>query len=513
MRSIVKKQGRLITNMTSYAALQIVNMLVGLFLPRLYLAVYGSEVNGVISTANSFISYFSYLEAGIGLTLIHALFKPLAENNTEHTSGILSYAQKQYRRISGIYFILVVALSFLFPLFSSSEALSKFEFASLVFVIGAYGAIDFYTMAKYRVLLTADRKEYVISNAFIVAQLLRFCFVWLLLQFNISVVFVKIVPILTLLVRSLILRVYIKRNYPLIDYIAPPTDDLSVTSNRWDALLLQISINTSISLPTIVVSQVLGFKEANVYAVYSMVASAVISIVSALSSGVAPKMGQSLSRGEDVTESYGIYEFVVSLIIAIVFSTMSVMTIPFVELYTNVVDDVNYIYPLYAILISIWAALYSCRIPMTAVINAAGIYKENRMANIVNLVLQVVIGIIGALLGGIGGVLVVMILASLQRNIWFGYVNSKYLLHNGIKMSVIYQCAIMLLISASGLLAEKIMAQIKFGILSWCVVSAAVFAAEVLICLTIFFIIDRNSTKLVVKRLKLHFSSKKNRCV
>ena len=39
MRSIVKKQGRLITNMTSYAALQIVNMLVGLFLPRLYLAV------------------------------------------------------------------------------------------------------------------------------------------------------------------------------------------------------------------------------------------------------------------------------------------------------------------------------------------------------------------------------------------------------------------------------------------------------------------------------------------
>lgn len=99
-----RNQGRLVTNMTSYAALQIVNMLVGLFLPRLYLAVYGSEVNGVISTANSFISYFSYLEAGIGLTLIHSLFKPLAENNTEQTNGILSYSQKQYRRISGVYF-------------------------------------------------------------------------------------------------------------------------------------------------------------------------------------------------------------------------------------------------------------------------------------------------------------------------------------------------------------------------------------------------------------------------
>ena len=71
----------------------------------------------------------------------------------------------------------------------------------------------------------------------------------------------------------LILRIYIKRNYPNVYYDAPPTRNLSVTNNRWDALLLQISINTSISLPTIMISQVLGFKEANVYAVYSMIVS------------------------------------------------------------------------------------------------------------------------------------------------------------------------------------------------------------------------------------------------
>ena len=53
------KKNRLLTNMMSYAALQIVNMMVGLFLPRLYLAVYGSEINGVVSAVNSFISYFS----------------------------------------------------------------------------------------------------------------------------------------------------------------------------------------------------------------------------------------------------------------------------------------------------------------------------------------------------------------------------------------------------------------------------------------------------------------------
>lgn len=509
MKNKDKKQGGLITNMASYAVLQIVNMLVGLFLPRLYLAVYGSEVNGIISTANSFISYFSYLEAGIGLTLIHSLFKPLAENNAEQTNGILSYSQKQYRRISGIYFVLVVALSLLFPIISSSDALSRWEFVSLVLVIGAYGALDFFTMAKYRVLLTADRKEYVISNAFIIAQLLRFCFVWLLLQFNISVVFVKIVPILTLLVRSLILRIYIKRNYPNVDYDAPPTRDLSVTNNRWDALLLQISINTSVSLPTIIISQVLGFKEANVYAVYSMIASTMISIVSALSSGVAPKMGQNLSRGEDVDESYRIYDFAVSLIISIVFSTMVVMTIPFVKLYTSVVDDVNYIYPLYAVLMSVWAALYSYRMPMTAVINAAGIYRENRVSNIVNLILQVVAGIGGALFWGISGVLVVMILASIQRNIGFAFVNSRCLLHNGVKSNMLYQCAIVLLIVTNGWLAKRIISDFEFTILLWIVMAVCVFTTEVLICSTAFVAIDHNSAKLVLKWLKLRSPLKK----
>ena len=92
-------KNQLLFNMGSYAGLQIVNMLVGLFLPRLYLAVYGSEVNGIISTINSFVTYFSYLEAGLGLTLIHSLFKPLAENDVSSTNGILTFSKKQYQKI------------------------------------------------------------------------------------------------------------------------------------------------------------------------------------------------------------------------------------------------------------------------------------------------------------------------------------------------------------------------------------------------------------------------------
>lgn len=414
-----KSKNRLFTNMTSYALLQIVNMLVGLFLPRLYLAVYGSEINGIVSTVNSFITYFSYLEAGLGLTLIHSLFKPLADKNTGELNGILSFSKKQYQRISGIYFILVVGLSIIFPMARSTDAIGNFEFMSLVFVIGLYGTLDFYTMAKYRVLLTADRKEYVISNAMILAQLLRFVFTWILLNFDLSVAVVKTIPVFTLIVRSVILKIYVNKKYPDVNFNAPHTTDVTATGSRWDALLLQISISTSVSLPTIIISQVLGFKEANVYAVYSLVISAIIAIISALSSGVAPMLGRSIAQNKDINNTYNMYEYIVTFVISVAFSITVVMIIPFIKLYTNVVNDINYIHPSYAILISVWAALYSYRIPLTAVINAAGIYRENRWNNISNLLIQLFLGVMAALIFGINGLLTITIFASVHRKIYF----------------------------------------------------------------------------------------------
>ena len=498
----IKSKNRLFTNMFSYAILQIVNMLVGLFLPRLYLSVYGSEVNGIISTINSFTTYFAYLEAGLGLTLIHSLFKPLAENDIQNINGLLSYSKKQYQKISYLYFLLVVMLSLVFPFLKISNDIGKVEFVFLVFVIGLYGALDFYSMAKYRVLLTADRKEYVISNAMILAQLLRFVFVWILLNFDLSVVFVKIVPIFTLLVRSVILRIYIAKKYPKCSFNTPISQKILASKDRWDALLLQISISTSISLPTIIVSQVLGYKEANVFAVYSLVTSAMISIISALSSGVSPMLGRSIAQGKDIYKTYNVYDLIVSTVITTVFSVTTILIIPFVILYTNVVDDINYVVPIYAVLFCVWAALYSYRIPVTAVINAAGIYRQNRMHNTVNLVMQIVGGIVVSLIWGVPGLLILMIIAAIHRNVSLSIVNSKELLHNGILKCIIRQIIMALLIVGNFSIAYSYVKNIVSGVASWILCAVVISVLEAIICGAVFAITDLQTTKDLLLLLK-----------
>lgn len=497
-----KSKNRLFTNMFSYALLQIVNMLVGLFLPRLYLEVYGSEINGAVSTINSFTSYFHYLEAGLGLTLIHSLFKPLADNNTKELNGILSYSKKQYQKISFLYFILVVAFSLVFPRLKSIHDIGQTEFTLLILVIGIYGSLDFYTMSKYRVLLTADRKEYIISYAMILAQFLRFIFVWILLKFNLSVVVVKIVPIFTLFARSVILRVYIKRKYKNIDYNSKERISVKTTKEHWDALILQISISTAISLPTILVSQFLGYKEANVYAVYSLVISSMISITSSLSSGLAPMLGRSISQGKNIIKEYEILDFVVAFIIAVIFSTTAVMMLPFVELYTNVVDDINYIHPEFAIFMSIWGAIYVYRIPVTAVVNAAGIYRENRVNNIVNLLIQVTLGVVSVWFFKVSGLIIVMIIAAVQRNISLSVVNSRAILHSDIKDSILYHIVLIILIVGSYFMWGSILPTMEYDVFRWVIVSVIVASVEVLICSCVFFMVNRKVAIMVLDMIK-----------
>lgn len=496
----------LLLNMITYFCLQVINLLVGLVLPRLYLQVYGSEVNGIISTINNFITYFSYLEAGLGATLIYALFKPLVEEDNIAINGILSFSKKQYQKISGIYFVLVVALSVAFPLFSSATALNNIEFASLVFVIGLYGALDFYTMARYRVLLTSDRKEYVISLAMIVAQIVRFGLTWLFLQFDMSVALVKTVPIVTLLLRSVILRVYVKKKYPLASFSVDYDNNVVDTSTRWDALILQISISTSAVFPIIIVSQLLGYKEANVYAIYNMVISNLVAIVSALGSGVSPMMGKIIASNGDIKDAYNLYEFITALVITVVFSVCAIMILPFISFYVEVVDDINYIYFSYALFFSVWGALYVFRMSAMALVNAAALFRENRINSILNLTLQIILGVVLTIFFGINGALVAMIVAALQRNICMGFVINKCYVKKTFANTVKRQIILIAIIVGSFFVGTKFIAIEDVSLLSWIGGVILSFIVVSIIALVLYLIFDykamKGAFKLLIGKIK-----------
>ena len=73
-------------NIGTALILQLLTAISGLVVSRLILQTFGSSVNGLATSITQFLSYVSLLEAGVGGVIRAALFKPLAEQDTEKIS-------------------------------------------------------------------------------------------------------------------------------------------------------------------------------------------------------------------------------------------------------------------------------------------------------------------------------------------------------------------------------------------------------------------------------------------
>lgn len=250
-------------NTTASALQQIVLFVVGLIIPSICLEYYGSETNGLVSSITQFISYITLIEAGISASMVYYLYKPLSENDCDKISSIVSAARITYRKLG----IAVVGLSALlavgYMLLSKVDGLSHIDMFVLVLAMGVSGSLEFFTMARYRVLLTADQRTYVLCLATIVGSVLNAVVTIVCALLGLSIVWLKIIAIFTVFARSIVLTLYFKKHYRNINVHAAP--DYSSQNKRWDALYMQILWNLQSGAPVLIVTAFTDFVQVSVY--------------------------------------------------------------------------------------------------------------------------------------------------------------------------------------------------------------------------------------------------------
>lgn len=192
-------------NSLTAASLQIITMLAGLIIPRLMLKVYGSEINGLVTSISQFISYFNLVSAGVSGAAIFSLYEPLAKKDYETVSGVVSASKDYYIKAGYFFTAFSVILAIAYPLYIKSDFIMPFDMALLVLVLGINGALEFFTMAKYRVLLTADQKSYVISIASIIQIVLNTTLVFVLANAGVNIVLLKFIASFAIFLRSALL--------------------------------------------------------------------------------------------------------------------------------------------------------------------------------------------------------------------------------------------------------------------------------------------------------------------
>ncbi len=488
-------------NSLSTALYQIVVMLVGFVTPRVILQFYGSELNGLVSSINQFITYFSLIEAGIAGAATFSLYKPLAENDHDGVSAIVSATKKFYNQ-SGMLFVGLVALmAATYPFLVKTEDLSVPAVAILVLALGAKGFLEFFTLAKYRVILTADQKTFVISNASSVYIILQMIIIVVLAMLRVNIVVVYSVAILALWTRSFLLRRYVRRNYPYINYKAKP--NVHALDQRWDALFLQVLGAAQTGAPVLLATVFTSLTEVSIYSIYNMVFTGINGVLSIFVNGLSSGFGDVIARKETKTlqHSYKDFEFIYYIIITIVYTVAAVMLLPFIRLYTRGITDANYIQPIIALLFVVNGLLYNLKTPQGMLVIAAGMFKETRYRSLAQALIIIVGGAILAPFFGLVGILIASCLSNLYRVIDLLF----FVPHRITKLRVWLTLKRMLLSVALCTLLPPLVGLIPFdqqGFIYWIGQAIVVTILVGGVVILINYLLDHNQLNFVYTRFK-----------
>ena len=263
---------------------QVLTLVFALVVPKLLINYYGPQIHGLTATISSLISYLTLVESGIGAASVQSLYAPLQERDYKLVNADLNAIAIFYLRIGKIFVTLVIVIATLYP-FLSADGLDYWLVFTLVLISGLANTIEYFFTSKYRVLLQADKKLYVInlvnSVGILLQGILRIVFIYL----KMSIFVVQLVPAIVYAVRLISISVYVNRAYSYLDRTVSP--NFQVGKKRWSALIHQISNLVVNNTDNIVLSSTVGYTAVSIYGVYQMIISNISGFLSqALSNAV-----------------------------------------------------------------------------------------------------------------------------------------------------------------------------------------------------------------------------------
>ncbi len=425
------KAKKSIQNLLAAFLSQGITVIFGFIIPRLTLTNYGSEINGFMSLVSQIYAYVALLEAGLGTTTVQALYKPIAEKNNNEISGIVNAAKIYYRRLSVIYTIALLAITSLLPFIIETE-LSKIQISTYFILFGISNVVNFWFTAAMKPILLAEGKNYVNSNIATVFHILLQVSKIILLSIGVDLIVLQTVYSIVSVMQIFVYFGYFKTNYKWLDKTVKPFFE---NLKQRNAFFIQQLNNLVFSCTDIMlISFFCSLKEASVYTVYLLIYNAISTLLSMFSSSTQFILGQTYNENKkNYLNIHRLYERVLLIIAFILFSTAYILTVPFIELYTAGITDVNYINISLALLLSLNGMLSTCKSVPLCLINFTYHAKNTINRTIIETAINLVLSLVFVQFWGATGVLLGTFIALLYRVIDLLLYSNKKILSTSIK--------------------------------------------------------------------------------
>lgn len=477
---------------------------VGFLFPQAIIHNYGSATNGLITSLQQMMQYFTLVEAGLSGAAVFALYKPLAEQDTDQIQRILCTARKLFTNIGLVFTAIVVGASVVYPLFIADTGYPNWMVSVLFCLIGINGATQLFFIGKYKVLLNASQ-----NNRYVVAlNAASTCL------FSLSIILASVLKAHILvavavgctayLVRAVCYYLVVKRLFPQYRYTGKKPD--YPFQNQREVFIQQILsllvMNSSVLILSFTKTDM---EQISVFTVYNMVLAAVLMLTNAVHNGVSASFGDLIARGDKakLRNAYSQYELLYQFFFTVVFSCVIALFLPFIRIYSKDFTDAQYIRPRLCMLFGILGAVWSVRIQQSILIVAAGKFKEIQRGSILEAVLAIVLSLAGLYLGGLEGLLLGRVLAALYRAIDFTRFSHRYVLEASPWLTVKGILGSSVVIAAVGLSSHALLTRISIdNYIQWALYALCVAFCSGILSLPIQGLLYRPQAARLLEKLK-----------
>lgn len=492
------RKKKLALNTITSLLLQLTNIVCGFILPRLILGAFGSNINGLVNSISQFLGVITLLDLGVGSVVQSSLYKPLAENNIDEISKIFVSASKFFKRLALMMLGYVLVLIVVFPRFINKD----FDYVytgSLIAVICISSFAQYYFGIVNSLLLNAHQKGYIQYSTQIATIILNTIACAVLIKLGHSIQVVKLTTSLIFIIRPLFLSWYVKKHYTInrdISYTEEPI------KQKWNGMAQHFASYVLNGTDNIVLTLFSTLANVSIYSVYNVIILGVKNAFLSMTNGFQSLIGEMLAKKEmeKLKNFFGYVEWILHTGTTLIFGCTGVLIVSFVRVYTNGINDADYIQPLFAVLITIANASHCLRLPYNILILAAGHYKQTQSNYIIAMLLNIVISIVTVNAFGLVGVAIGTFIAMAYQTVWMAWYDSKNICQWPFKF-FLKQCLIDIITVIIASIATYKIPLLEVSYKSWLLLAIEVFSIWLGIVVVINTLFYRKNTTTILNSI------------
>ena len=422
----MNKAKRLLMNVGMSIGSQLVMLFLAFVIPRIIILSYGSDTNGATATITQIFTYLTRLEAGISQATRNKLFKPIKENNREEISYWLSVSRLYFRKISLIYFLIVLAMTFTLPAILKTNV-DYWSVAFYIFFEGLTSVVSFCFINTWVAFLTANGNMYVVNSLTLLNKTLCYGVKIILALMGVSIALIQVGFFFVAVLQVTLYFLYMRKKFRWINFSVKTKD--AVLPDRGSYILVEIAWTIFSSTDMILLSIFTSTAAASVYSVYNMPFAALNGLLNAVYCSLSYNLGMAFHESlEKYRKVHDLFNSFFMGGMTILLSVAYVMIIPFIKLYTRGVTDCDYIYPSLPFLFCLVQFLSWSRMVSGNLFGVSSKIRSIILISVVEALVNLTASILLVQRFGIVGVLIATVIALPLKVVYCNYVADRVIL-------------------------------------------------------------------------------------